>query len=672
MALQSSKIALVLTALVAVSGFARGAQATPSSCSAEYWVAADGDDRAPGDASRPFRTLERARDVVREDTRRGRCEIAVNIRGEHRLAQPLTLDSKDSGAPGSDVVYRAAPGAQAVLSGAVHVGNWALHDPMQNIWRAYAGPYRTRQLYVNGMRAVRARTAPYPAEYAINATGYRYVQPGGMPPKWAQAGAVEAVTVTQWKMMRCPVAAQAGADVVMQQPCWTNANVFHGAPGEAPLWNFQLLSRFENAYEFLDEPGEWYFDEASGWLYYIPRPGEDMATAQVELPVLEALIDGHGKVDTPVTNLRFEGLTFAYATWLEPSGPSGYAADQSGFHLVGGGHQPNIIGHDPNVARTPGNVRFIFARNITLAGNRFVHLGAVGLDFDTGSQDNQIVDNTFEDISSAAIQVGGVTSVDHHPEVPSQLTRDNRIANNLVQFTGRDYLDAAGIYIGVTTRTTVEHNDILDVPWAGIAIGWGWGLYDPGSFPGLPHASSGEWGLWETPTAAHGNRIVHNRIERFLLELWDGGAIYSQGAQGTSLEDGQLIAWNVASGKRTEAGGNIFYTDGGSRYITLLENASFDNPLGITDFGPCGLPSSLYLCGLHLPYGFDTGGCVTYGNILFAGNFWISPLFYDVCPYKDYPIDMAWVDNQWIKGKSDVPAWLLDSAGRQPSAARRP
>jgi hypothetical protein len=457
-----------------------------------------------------------------------------------------------------------------------------------------------------------------------------------------------------------------GPDIAIQQPCWNNANVFQGPPGQEPLWNFQLLSRFENAYELLDAPGEWYLDAEAGWLYYIPRPGEDLATAVVELPLLETLIDGRGRLGRPVSHLRFEGLAFSHATWLGPSSPNGYVADQSGFHLVGRHHFTNIIGHDEHVVRTPGNVRFRFARHIAFIGNSFAHLGGVGLDFDTGSQDNDVLDNEFVDISSAAIQLGGVSRDDHHPAHPGQVTRDNQIVNNLIRAVGRDYADAAGIYIGFTTRTLVAHNEIYDVPWSGIAIGWGWGLLDPGSFPGLPHSFSGEWGLFETPTTAQGNRILHNRIHGFLNELWDGGAIYTQGRQGISFDDGELIAWNVASGKRPSAGGNIFYTDGGSRYVTLLQNVSFDNPTGVTDFGPCGVPSALPLCWLVFPYGTDMGGCVPYGDLRFLSNYWQSSLFFNVCPYKDHPVNLILLGNQIIGSDgAGAPEWILRSAGRQ-------
>jgi hypothetical protein len=644
-------------------------------CVVDYWVATDGDDSAAGDAENPFLTIGRARDAVRADGSRGQCAINVNIKGgTYRLGAPLLLDANDSGSDGNEVIYRAASGEQPVISGAVQVTGWTLHDANLNIWKAevnVATETMPRQLYVNGVRAVRARTPDYPNYYTPDANGYFYLYLFGtdpqFPPVWKNPAVVEAVTVTQWKMMRCPVAQVVdGIQVEMQHPCWKNANVYPSP------WNFHLLSWLENAYEFLDEPGEWYLDPGTQILYYMPREGEDMGTANVELPVLETLIAGAGDVSQPVSFVRFEGLGFEYATWLAPNGPDGYVCDQSGFHLVGDGHGTNSIGHDPDVVRTPGNVSFVYAQNISFVNNAFTHMGAVALDFGTGSQNNQIVNNTFSDISSAAIQLGGVLVEDHHPDNPSQITRDNRIANNLIEYAGQEYYDAPGIYIGFTARSIVEHNEIYHVPWSGIAIGWGWGLLDQGGFPGLPHAAPNDWGSYDTPSTAQGNKIIHNRIGNFLEKLWDGGAIYSTGFQGTSLLDGQLIAWNVAQDKRPAAGGNTFYTDGGSRFITLEENVSLNNPQGTFDFGPCLKASSFEgLCiftGI-VPYGADMGGCVPYGDMVFEENYLRDPFtFYDICKndyFPNYPVDMSFVDNVKVTGSSDVPSSILDSAGRQ-------
>jgi hypothetical protein len=674
----------------------------------EFWVSPNGSDASAGSQSQPFLTMERARDAIRSlDQKRREGQIVVYLKGgTYRLERPFTLETSDSGRNGNDIVYCAAPGEHPVISGSVQVQNWSLHDEKLKIYRAYAGHRQSRQLYVNGQRAIRARTEPYPAGFRptyfyLNTTTY----PMGIPfiptdlnpvawkdpATWTNVGDIEAVIITQWKMMSVPLQSvtrypgytpdpilqpdlKTGL-ITLQEPGWTNANVFLSSETYEPgLWSFWQVTRFENAYEFLDEPGEFYLDKEAGWLYYIPRSGEDITSADVELPVQEVLLEGRGELEQPVSNIRFEGLTFCYATWLSPSSNNGYVADQSGFCLVGSGHTPDIIGHDQNVVRTAGNVRFRYAQAIGFRGNLFTHLGGAGLDFDTGSKGNTIVGNLFTDISAAAIQLGGVSPVDHHPVSPEQVTENNEISNNLIRHVGREFVDAAGIFVGFTRNTLISNNTIIDVPWSGIAMGWGWGLLDEGMYPGIPDAVRGQWGTFTTPTPNSGNRILNNRFQQFLNVVWDGGAIYTTGQQGTSMKDPLLIRGNVASGKRPQAGGNIFYTDGGSRYVILKENVSYDNPHGVTDFGPPSwegdpLPYPAYSILNNIPYGSDIGGCRTYGYISYAGNYWLSSSFFDICPFIEagisYPVNLSYTGNHIIQGVEDVPQALLDDAGVQ-------
>jgi len=645
------------------------------SCTTEYWVSTSGSDSATGGEKDPFLTIGHARDVVRADPTRGVCTVNVSIGdGTYRLTAPLAFGAQDSGSSKAPVVYKAASGAKPVISGGKQVTGWTLHNADFNIWQASVSVETgtmPRELYINGSRATRARTVDYPNYYYRTDTGYIYFYEIGddpqIPPVWNNPTAVEAVTVTQWKMMRCPISSITGnSDVVMQNPCWNNANVY------PTPWNFQLLSWWENAYEFLDQPGEWYLDPVSKTLYYIPLSGEDMAEADVELPVLETLLEAIGDASKPVSYLTFNGLTFRYATWLAPNTPDGYALDQSGFHLVGTNHQSNLIGHDKNTVRTPGNLEFLYAQNINFTNNTVEHMGAAGLDFGTGSQSVFIYNNTFNDISAAGIQLGGNSLEDSHPTTAAQYTKNNTISNNLVKYTGREYYDAPGIYIGFTTNSLVEHNEIEHTSWSGIAIGWGWALLDPGGFAGVPNGTPYEWGRIDTPSAATGNQIVHNHIQYFLEKLWDGGAIYSTGFQGTSAADGQLIAWNVAENKRPAAGGNTFYTDGGSRYNTLTGNVSINNPQGTVDLGPCLKASSFAtLCAATgiVPYGGELGGCLPYGDMIFEGNYLRDNLsFYDICTNSNFPTapyNMSFINNIKITGVNDVPASILNEAGRK-------
>lgn len=643
---------------VAALAVAACAACAPAAVAADIWVSPRGSDAADGSRDRPFLTLQRAQRAAREAAAKGPVRVLL-LDGTHRLRRPLVLDHRDSGSAGRDVTYRAAPGARPVLSGGRRVTGWTLHDRRRGIYRASVPRgTRSRQLYVDGRRATRAQSDPFPNGFTRTAAGFRAADDAIS--RWRRPADLEAVAVLQWKIMRCGVASVSGRDLTMRQPCWANANSF------PVLWSFPQIARLENAYELLDDAGEWYLDAAAGRVYYKPRAGQRMATTRVELPVEEVLVDVRGTAARPVAHVRFEGLTFAYATWLRPSGNEGYAADQSGFHLTGTGNAPNAVGHVERPTRTPGNVRLRHVRDITFTRNDFRQLGGAALDFDTGSQRNLILGNRFTDISSAAVQVGGVLRVDHHPSRAADVTRDNRVAHNLVTSVGREYQDAAGIFVGYTTRTTVEHNDISDVPWSGIALGWGWGLVDPGSFPGLPGATPGMWGTYTTPTTSRGNRVVRNRIRRFLSVVWDGGAVYTQGRQGTNPGDGELIAGNVASEKRPAGGGNVFYTDGGSRYVTLQDNVSLDNPIGRMDFGPCGLTGSLELCAVKAPYGSDRGGCRPYGDITYRGNFWQHPEpFWSACPYPPHPVGIRDEGSRIVASAKDVPRRILDAAGRQ-------
>jgi len=715
---------------------------TISAVSVEFWVAPNGHDAAPGTRKDPFKTLERAREAVaRVDEKQWeKGDVVVYLEdGVYRLERPFVLHEDNSGRHGHDVVYRAAPGAKPVLSGSIPVTGWTLHDKDLNIYKAFVGQVRSRQLYVNGHRAVRARTDSYPAGFQPRAVrpsdvelGKPYPAGGGIfyavtdlnpqrwrdPLTWTNVQEIEAVGKDQWRMAIVPLASMTSAQglglITLRQPAWTNANIT-----TTPIWNFWQVERFENALEFLDEPGEWYLKtgKEGNELYYKPRPGEDLAGARVELPRLDVLIEGHGKPETPLSHLRFEGLTFAHATWMGPSSDNGYIPDQSGFILEGSGHRPNKIGHSKNVTRTPGNLSFLYVSHVTFRQNRFEHLGAVALDFNTGSKCNRVRDNLFQDISSAAIQLGGVSDMDHPPLPQGEpyITSDNRIENNVIKETGRDFVDTAGIFVGLTRNTLIEHNTISDVPWAGIAIGWGWGLLDESGFPGVPGATWHEWGQYPlTPNS--GNKIRYNRIERFLGDRWDGGAIYTTGQQGHSLDDPLLIEGNVAIGKRVAAGGNTFYTDGGSRYITLKGNVSLNNPIGHMDFGhpprdhdPLPYTNASFPVAMlnKIPYGSDSGGCVTYGEIVFEDNYWLegamptqelfiglfdlvttsvlswfdpklapfdpysSMGFFDICPYTDkatgtsYPTQLTYINNHMIKGQGDVPKPILDQAGAQ-------
>lgn len=246
-------------------------------------------------------SLEGARDKVRTINDDMNGDIVVLLRGgTYARTAPFELTESiavhDSGTNGYNVIYRAYPDETPVLSGGESIPGtaWTLHDSVSNIYKADVGSLDTRQLYVNGQRAVRARGEMFPAGFVRTTTGYTL--PSGGPyagmAGWDNKGDIEAVIFYQWKSLRCPVNSISGSALTMQDPCWTLLSPATTAP--APTW-------IENAYELLDEEGEWYLDLIgavdgnAGTLYYKPRAGETMATAEVVAgSTAETLLKGTG------------------------------------------------------------------------------------------------------------------------------------------------------------------------------------------------------------------------------------------------------------------------------------------------------------------------------------------------------------------------------------------
>ncbi len=686
-----------------LSGCSSGSD-TVADCKSDYWVASNGDDSAnDGSAGRPFKTIDKARLTVRNDPAKGQCTINVNIKsGTYQLNAPLLFDAQDSGSNRFPVVYQAAPGDKdsVIISGGIAINSFDCGGSnCTAIVSELPDNAKPRQFYVDGIRAIRARSNYDPSltvqtanlDYARVSNGYAPAA-GQSPPSLSHPEWAEVITATQWKMMRCPISGSQGSTLIVESQCWNNANTY------PEPWNLQVLNWIENAPEYLTQANMWFLNPSSKTLQYKPQAGANSPAGV--LPVLDTLVSLVGQSGQPVTNITFKKLQFSYATWYGPNSVDGYVSDQSGNFLKGTDYTFNKYGHQKVVYPTPGNINLQYAENITFDSNVFSHLGAVGLWLGTGSQYNLIINNIFTDISSSAIQVGGVSQADMRPDA-SSMTVGNQIVNNDISYTGRDYYDSAGIFVGFTAETTIKNNSISHTPWSGIAIGWGWGLFDEGGFPGLPFASRNEWGSYATPTVVKSNKIISNKISFFLEQLWDGGAIYVNGSQGADYDNGLLLQLNVADNKRPSAGSNIYYTDGGSQFVTLDRNVSINNPVGYFDFGSCATPSTwpsaisdwiisrfgssaltdpliAYfdknggLCSitpLRLAYGAEMGGCVPRGNLLFTNNYFPDPnTFFDPCTNNlsvPSAIPNLSITNIGISAASDVPAAIIQQAGRQ-------
>ncbi|MFE5083155.1 discoidin domain-containing protein [Streptomyces mirabilis] len=596
------------------------AQAAPPPPDLNVYVSPTGRDVGSGSAAHPFRTLDHARDYVRDVKQKAKGDIHVRLMsGTYQLSRTFALTARDSGRDGHEIVYEAAPGAQPVISGGERITGWVPADGAGRVYKAKVGDIDTRQLYVDGELETRARSAKNPSGFGKTSTGYTFTDPGLNTYK--RPSDLEVVSSWGWKLMRCPVQSIADNKMTMQQPCWHNAHLQQGQEIQNPTW-------LENARELLDTPGEWYLDKGEGEIYYMPKADQNLSTATVTVPLVQDLVDINGTRTDPVSNVSFRGITFSYSTWLAPSSSEGLIEGQAGFRMVG--NDPDFDATRLKWQKTPGAVNVNYGHGIGFEGNTFTHLGAVGLNLNTGTQGTDITGNVFRQIAATGIQIGGVEVIDAHPDDPRDITKDTRVDNNVVTKVADQYNGSIGILAGYTDHTTITHNKVYDLPYTGISVGWGWGLTDQGGNSNYP----GNLGVpvWDTPTTSRDTKVTDNEIYDIMKSQADGGAIYT-----LSTDPGGVVSGNYIHGIPAPAYGAIYH-DEGSRYWTNTGNALCD----------------VAYQWLFLNHGMD---------IKATGNYTTQPAYSAQANSTSSTIS----GNTTVGSCDQLPASVVNNAGLQPS-----
>ncbi|MEV6174697.1 discoidin domain-containing protein [Streptomyces sp. NPDC051954] len=523
------------------------------------YVSPTGKNAGSGTAAHPFKTLEYARDYVREAKKKVGGDVHVLLKsGTYQLSRTFSLTAQDSGKDGSRIIYEAAPGAKPMISGGKQITGWTPADSTGKVYKAKVSDLDTRQLYVNGELATRARSTKDPSGFSKTSTGYTFTD--GAISDYKQPKDLEVVSSWGWKLQRCGVESISGKAMTMEQPCWRNAHLQQGQEIQNPTW-------LENARELLDTPGEWYLDQSKDEVYYMPKEGQNLSTATVTVPVVQDLVDLNGTRSKPVTDVSFEGITFSYSTWLAPSSPDGLIEGQAGFRMVGEDN-PDFDSTRLNWQKTPGAVNVSYGHDVGFEGNTFTHLGAVGLNLNTGTQGTDITGNVFRQIAATGIQIGGVEAGDAHPDDDRDITKDTRVDNNVVTKVADQYNGSVGILAGYTANSLITHNKVYDLPYTGISVGWGWGLTDAGGNPAYPNNAGVP--VWDTPTTSQDTVVTDNEIGDIMKSQADGGAVYT-----LSTNPGGTVSGNYIHDVPAPAYGAVYH-DEGSRHWENTGNAMCD------------------------------------------------------------------------------------------------
>ncbi len=481
--------------------------------------------------------LEEVARSVREALRREPIgDLVVELGGgTYVLDRPLVLGPAECGDEQRSVVWRAAPGATVTWSGGSRGEDWRLEQ--DGTWSAPAPTGRVRQLFVDDVRRPRARwprdgwlRVEAPGEDGRTAFTFR---PGDLF-AWPDLAGADLVFLHDWSTSRVRIASidEQARRVHLAQPIGGYLPFFH-ITGFEPHPRYAL----ENVRAGWSAPGEWYHDAQARRLHYRPLPGEDPERTRLVVALQERLLEVRGEAGRPVRGLVFQGITFAHTRALDPVG--GYAGIQAAFHDGRGAADV------PRELPPSNAVRVTHADGVAFERCRFERLGASALWLGEGVRNARVSRCTFRDVGANGLMIG----TPEEPEPASGLTSDVVCEDNVVERCGQLCPGAVGIWIGIARDVAVRHNELRQLPYTGISLGWIW---DP------------------RPSPSRGHVVERNHVHHVMQTLSDGGGIYTLGRQpDTFLRHNLIHDVPVNAGR---AGSNGFFVDQGSSAMVFEGN----------------------------------------------------------------------------------------------------
>jgi len=445
--------------------------------SGEFYVAPNGNDSAPGTADKPFATLARARDAVRQLPADAPKRIIV--RGGKYFGVKLLLTARDSG-----LVVEAAAGEKPILYGGVLVANWEKDG--DGFYSAplpsphFDGKSGVRMLQVDEVMASRAR---YPAQGTLTylsefKPAWTSTTAGGFQRKPTQ----EELTTLKYKPEDVGASFQKENAQITLYHVWDESCV--GVAGNDVARHILTLSpaptyppgafgvkRYViwNTREGMTSPGQWFHDRSRNRIVYWPLVGQDINKAVVIAPATETIIRVAGTAEGAARNVCLRGLTLGVTN--VPLIAAGFAA--GGFE---------------------GAVSLDFATDCVVDGLSVTRVAGHAIDVQKHCAGARVANCEVSECGAGGIYVSGSGSL---------------VTNNSIHDIG--VLFSSGVGIGLAGRgTVISHNEIHGTPYSAIAYG------------------------------GEGNLIEGNLIYDCMKVLHDGAAIYMGGAKRTVIR-GNLV-----------------------------------------------------------------------------------------------------------------------------------
>ena len=513
-------------------------------------VSPSGDDKNPGTEAAPLRTPAAAKEMAKQLKTADCGTVTVWFReGVYTLDETLAFTKDDC----FDVIYRSYPGEKVSFTGSREFTGWT--ETTVNGVRAFVtdAPVQSDDDYFNALyngdtrlsrpvypksgefsvADVHAEDAVYKDNSLFNLHGAFYAKPADLM-SFHNITDVDVRILHYWKDELLPVASLDTVSGRIETSKLASMNISVGD-----------RFFFENVFEALTEPGEWYLDRTEGKLWYIPFAGELCESTVLNAGVLEQLVTVDG-----CSGIRFQGIEFRDSAWDIPNGEHfSYNGINSDFPLY------QNIKYGPDFPQacydTPACVTVSDSEGIDFTDCSFKNIGASGLMFSYRSVACSARACLFDGIGGNAVYIKGENNVSD----TSAQTKGITVTDCRIKTYGRVFNNAIGVLLIHARECEISNNEISDGFYTAISSGWVWGYAEN-----------------VTDYITIKDNLIYDIGQGWLADM---GGIYCLGVQKHSVITGNVIHDVGCYSGNSGYGGWGIYLDEGSSGILVEKNIAY-------------------------------------------------------------------------------------------------
>ncbi|HOD82100.1 MAG: hypothetical protein BWX88_01121 [Planctomycetes bacterium ADurb.Bin126] len=484
---------------------------------ADFFVSPAGRDDQPGTADRPFQTIARAQEAVRQAIKTDGADVVVHLAaGAYRQDKPLRFTGADSPRDGRRAVWQsqAGPGKARVM-GSMPLTGWREHK--DGVWKTeLPGGLVFHTLYENGRRAWKARFPNHEHDQRFPTARGRYlVSEDGTPKRYNKTGE-KPPPGPAW--LRWPARDAAGRPVDMPAPRGDKALLLIYTGGKCdwmrevhPVESVDLEARklvfktnglafgvgqgarffLEDDLAFLDAPGEFYHDDKAATLYYKPYGRGHPDALNISVPRVTRLVEVVGSSrEACAQNICFDGLSFEESDGL----PRGWWATAYG--------------------RTDGALIWMTnASRIEIRNCRLRNSGRSGVMMIGHNVENTVTGCLIEHVGVNGVTLSNRFSAPGGERATDDRCERNRVLNCRIRLVGEIHTYASCVNLFNVSDNEVGHCELHDSVRYAVTLRGNTGRqYGPPVSVALP------------PT--RGNRMHHLDIRRCGQDGGDMGALH--------------------------------------------------------------------------------------------------------------------------------------------------